>query len=92
MWFLIKGGLQSKAAGSFHFCTLPKGIEYSQSCLGYVLLTKLSFRILFSSASRAHPSPEGLWWTDYRCSVANIITRAVKNAKRADLWKCPRGL
>jgi len=41
--------------GGFLFCffTLSKGIDVAQSFLGYVLSTKLFFRILFSSASRA---------------------------------------
>jgi len=32
-----------------------------RSVFGYVLSTKFFFRIRFSSASRAHPSQEGLW-------------------------------
>jgi len=31
--------------------------------------TKLSFHVVFSSASRAHPSQEGLWWTEGSCIV-----------------------
>ena len=42
------------------FFTLSKGIDDAQCFLGYVLSTKLFFRIRFSSASRAHPSQEGL--------------------------------
>jgi len=52
---IIKGGLP------FYFFSLAKGISDAQSFLGYVLLTKLSFRILFSSTSRLHPSQEELW-------------------------------
>jgi len=48
------------AAYIFYFFTLSKGIDDAQS-LGYVLSTKLFFRIRFSSASRAHPSQEELW-------------------------------
>jgi len=36
--------------------------------LGYIFLTKLSFHIIFSLASCAHPSQEGLWWTEGSCS------------------------
>jgi len=48
MRLTIKGGL--------HFLFFD-----DQSFLGYVLSTKLFFRIRSSSASRAHPSQEGLW-------------------------------
>jgi len=36
--------------------------------LDSILSTKLSFRILLFSASRAHQSQEGLWWTESSCS------------------------
>jgi len=53
MLLKIKGGLY------FYFFTLwGEGIDNAQSFLGYVLSTKLSFRILSSCASRAHPSQE----------------------------------
>jgi len=55
MRLTIKGGLY------FLFFALSKGMDDAQSFLGYVLSTKLFFRIQFSSASRAHPSQEGLW-------------------------------
>jgi len=49
----------------FIFFSLPKGmdpdVDDAQSILGYALSTKLSFHILFSSASCAHPSHDGLW-------------------------------
>ena len=45
-----------------YFFTLSKGMDDAQPFLGKVLSTKLSFRILLSSASRAHPSQVGLWW------------------------------
>jgi len=45
----------------FYFFTLSKGIAGAQSFLGYDLSNKLFFCIRFSSASRAHPSQEGLW-------------------------------
>jgi len=35
----------------------------------------LFFRILFSSASRAHFVTRGLWWTEGSCSGESIITR-----------------
>jgi len=42
----------------------------------YILSTKLSSRILFSSASHAHSiTQEGLWWTESNCSAVSIITR-----------------
>jgi len=47
--------------GGLHFFTLSKGIDDTQCFLGYVLSTKFFSRIRFSSASRAHPSQEGLW-------------------------------
>jgi len=37
----------------------------------------------FHSASHAHPSQEGLWWTEDSCGGVNIITRVAKNVKRA---------
>jgi len=40
----------------FNFFTVSKGIDDPQSFHGYVLSTKLFFRIRFSSATRAHPS------------------------------------
>jgi len=61
MFLIISCGLQSRAAYIFYFFTLAKGIDDAQSFLGYVLSTELFFRIRFSSASRAHPSQEGLW-------------------------------
>jgi len=33
-----------------------------------------SLHILFSSASHAHLSQEGLWWTEGSCSGVSIIT------------------
>jgi len=58
----IKGGLH------FLFLYLSKDIDDAQSFPGYVLSTKLPFRIPFSSVPRAHPSQEGLRWTEGRCS------------------------
>jgi len=43
-----------------YFFTLSKGIYDAQSFLGYVLSTKLSFRILFPLTSCAHPSQESM--------------------------------
>jgi len=48
-----------RTAYIFYFLTLSKGIGDAQSFLGYVLPTRVSFRIRFSLASRAHPSQEG---------------------------------
>jgi len=53
--------------GGLHFMFLYL-IERYRWFLGYVLSTKLSFRILFSSASCAHSSQEALWWTEGSCS------------------------
>jgi len=58
---------------------LIERIDDAQSLLGYVLSTKLFFRIRFSSASRAHPSQEGLWWTEGSCSGVSIITTWATN-------------
>jgi len=70
MLLKIKGGLY------FYFFTLwGEGIDNAQSFLGYVLSTKLSFRILSSCASRAHPSQEEIWSTQGSCIGVNIITR-----------------
>jgi len=82
------------AAYIFYFFSLSKGIDDTQSFLGYVWSTKLSFHILFSSASRAHPSQEGFWWTEGSCSGLSIITRGQGcqwNAKRASTRKYLRG-
>jgi len=51
MQLIIKGGLH---------LFLLKGIGDTQSFIGYVLLTNLSFHILFSSLSCAHPSRMGV--------------------------------
>jgi len=48
-------------------------IDEAQSFLGYVLPTTLLFRIWFCSASPAHPSQEGSWWTEGSCSGESII-------------------
>jgi len=53
------------------FFTLSKGIDDAQCFLAYVLSTKFFSRIRFSSVSRAHPSQEGLWWTESSCSGAS---------------------
>jgi len=52
----------------FYFFNLSQGIDDAQSFLGYVSLAKFSFCILFSSASCAHLSQEGLCWTEGSCS------------------------
>jgi len=56
---------------------LPYRKEYMAFSLSLATFVsiELSFHILFSSASRAHPSQEGLWWTEGNCSGVNIITR-----------------
>jgi len=51
-----KGGLQSRAAYIFSLGYRQVYLDDVQSFFGYVSSTKLCFRILFSSASRAHPS------------------------------------
>jgi len=65
--FIIPCSLQSSATYIFSFI-LSKGLDEAQPFLFYVLSTKLFVRILFSSASRAHPSQDGLWWTEGSCS------------------------
>jgi len=59
---------------AFYLFTIPKGLDNAQSFLGYVLSTKLSFRILLSSASRAHSvtdydgimmNTRQLWWCSH---------------------------
>ena len=49
----------SKAAYISYIFALLKGLDDAQSSLATSFTTKFSFRILFSSASRAHPSQEG---------------------------------
>jgi len=44
----------------FYFFTLSKGLDDALSFFGCVLSNKLFFGIPFASASRAHPSQEGL--------------------------------
>ena len=67
---IVKGGLQSRAAYIFYLFTLSKGTNDARSFLGYVLSTKLSFRILFSAATRALTSVTGgLRRTQSSCSV-----------------------
>jgi len=58
-----------------------------QSFLSYVLSTKVSFHILFSSASHANLSQEGLWWTEGSCSGASIITSVANKGKHASTQK-----
>jgi len=74
MFFIISCGLL------FYFFTLSK--DDAQPFLGYVLSNKF-FRIRFSSASRAHTSQEGLWWTEGSCSRVSITTRVVNKRRNA---------
>jgi len=53
-FFIISCGLQSRAAYILDLFTLSKSIDDVQSFLGCIFSTKLSFRILSSSVSRAH--------------------------------------
>jgi len=62
-----------------YFFTLLKGTDDTQPFLGYILSTKLSFHIIFSSASHAHPSQKGLWWTEGRSSGVSIIMRVAND-------------
>jgi len=91
---LIKFFSSFRGAYIFFF-SLSKGLGNAQSFLGYNVLTKLSFRIVFSSAWRANvhaPSQEGLWCTEDSFSGLSIITKhAILNAKRASIWKYLRG-
>jgi len=72
---------------SLHFYTLSKGLDDAKPFLGYVLSIKLSFLFIFSFYSLQHhvhiPSQEELWWTEGSFSGVSIITRVIKNAKRA---------
>ena len=74
------------AAYILYFFTLSKSIDDAQSFLGYVLSTKFVFRIRFSSASRAHSSLEGLWWTEDSCSGVRIINTG--NARVRERREC----
>ena len=58
------------------FFSLSKCLDDAQSFLGYVVSTKLSFRILPSFWHLVHtPSQEGSWWTEGTCiGVSFIIT------------------
>ena len=64
-----------------YFLALLKGIDDAQSFLEYVLSTKVSFHVRFSSASRAHPSQGGLWWTQESCSGVSITTRVANKCE-----------
>ena len=66
----------------FYFFTLSKGTDDAQSFLGYVLSTKFLFPIWFSSASRAHPSWEGLWWTEGSCRGVSIFQYGKRTSTR----------
>ena len=63
-----KGGLQSRVAYNFYLFSL----SYTKMALSLffatLFSTKLSFQILFSSASRANPPQESLRWTEGSCS------------------------
>jgi len=76
------------AAYNFYLFTLSKAIGDAQSFLDYVLLTKLSFCILFSLASRAHPSQERLRWTEGSCSGVSIITRVANKTRNVLAREC----
>jgi len=54
--------------------------------------TKLPFYILFSSASRAHPSQDELWWTEGSCSGKASSPGLPQMWKRALTRKYLRGL
>jgi len=47
--------------------------------LSLSLATFCYFRIRFSSETRAHPSQEGMWWTEGSCSGVSIIN--TRNAR-----------
>ena len=77
----------------FFFFTLSKGLDDAQSFLGYVLSTKLSFRILFSSAPRAHPVAENIMMKGKQLQWCKHHYHMVaKNAKRAGTRKYVRSL
>jgi len=59
------------AAYVFYFYILSKARDDAQSSLGDVFFRPNFLLILFSSASRAHPSQEGLWWTEGSCGGEN---------------------
>jgi len=65
---------------------MPTGIDDAQYFLGYVLSIKFFLRIRFSSASRAHPSQEGLWWTEGSSSGVSIIN--TRNAQVRERREC----
>jgi len=82
----IKGGLH------FIFLYLIEKCTSSSVFPWLRFVNKLSFHILFSSASRVYPSQEGLWRTEGSYSGVNIITRVAKNPKRVSARKYLRGL
>jgi len=57
------------------FFSILKGLDDIPSFLGFVLLIKLSFCILFSSSSSAHLSQERLQLTDSNCSGEASLPR-----------------
>jgi len=64
-----------RTAYIFYFLTLSKGIGDAQSFLGYVLPTRVSFRIRFSCTSVTG----GIWWTEASCGSGSIIDTRVGN-------------
>lgn len=66
---------QHTTKGSLHFVSLAIERYHTQSFLGYILSTKFSSCILFSSVSCAHPLKKGLWWSEGSCIGVSIITR-----------------
>ena len=91
---IVKGCLQSRAAYIFYLFTLSKGTNDARSFLGYVLSTKLSFRILFSAATRALTSVTGgLRRTQSSCSVEGHHYMSFQlNARPSSSRKSLRGL
>ena len=86
--FIISCRLQSRGL-TFFLCIIERS-RWRPFFPWLHFWTNLSFRILFSSASRAHPSQEGLRWTEGSCCV-NITYRVATNTKRAGTRKWLRG-
>jgi len=61
MGLTIKGGLY------FVFLNFMERFRWRSVFPWLHFVDQTLFRIRFSSASRAHPSQEGLWWTEGSC-------------------------
>jgi len=81
-FFIISCGLQSSGAYIFYFIERYRW----RSVFLWLSFVDQIFRIRMSSALRAYPLQEGLWWTEGSCSGVSIINTS--NAQVRERHEC----